>query len=260
MPSLSIQPRVLFGRSRELASMRVKVPNRLMRGSKQLLVALGFGLLSSSSGVLLAEETLGLPYTVVKANPAEDKWHQQDVEIAAEMVKTAEEDFVEIAADPIIELVMTEVPPDSYESSYPRGTDVYKAMDEHRFDEDFVEIAAEPSTKLVMKEVAPDSYGSSYRSGIDVYKAMAEHSFDDEPMWVVYAKADPAMTLPEVVVIPVSMDRLYTHITAAAEIIDPIARGEDKVYLRINELPENPASSDQRKPRPRRFFSESSNL
>lgn len=216
MPSLSIPPRVLFGRSRELASMRVKVPNRLMRGSKQLLVALGFGLLSSSSGALLAEETLGLPYTVVKANPAEDKWHQQDVEIAAEMVKTAEEDFVEIAADPIIELVMT--------------------------------------------EVAPDSYGSSYRSGIDVYKAMAEHSFDDEPMWVVYAKADPAMTLPEVVVIPVSMDRLYTHITAAAEIIDPIARGEDKVYLRINELPENPASSDQRKPRPRRFFSESSNL
>ncbi|MEH6823201.1 MAG: hypothetical protein V7629_04720 [Motiliproteus sp.] len=104
--------------------------------------------------------------------------------------------------------------------------------------------------------VAPDGFSSGYRSGIDVYKNMAEHSFDDEPMVVIYAKADPAMALPEVVVISASIDSEYTHITAAEVIIDPIAWGEEAIYLQISEQSDAPGAGAPSTLKQRRFFTE----
>lgn len=132
---------------------------------------------------------------------------------------------------------------------------------EARHSERDVEVAAGPVVALEEGnvEIAPDAYSSHYRSGIDVYRELNEGSFDDEPMLVVYAKADPALALPEVVVIPASRDINYTHITAAERIIDPIARGEDLIFLRLGGLADQPETPPS-KPKQRRFFSQESNL
>lgn len=169
-------------------------------------------LLVCGSGVLLAASTIGLPYTLVMPDRIEDRHWDQDVEISAETVTALEEGDVEIAAEPVLEPVML--------------------------------------------EVAPDSFNRRYRSGIDVYKNMTEHGFDDEPMAVIYAKADPAMALPEVVVVPASKDSNYSHITAAEAIADQIARGEDKIYLSIDALPVESGAAASGKPEQRRFFTE----
>ncbi|MEH6471913.1 MAG: hypothetical protein V7752_11735 [Halopseudomonas sp.] len=187
--------------------------------SLRLAVLSGVAWLALPS-VLLAESLVGLPYLIVPAgisdNLQSESYINDYFEIKAEPINDLEAGFIEIAADPVMEPEMIEVP--------------------------------------------PDRYSRGYRSGIDVYRYMAEHSFDDEPMLVVYAKADPAMALPEVVVIAASIDPNFTHVTAAEAIIDPIVQGEDRVYLHISTPPEPPAGV-ARPPSPvepmkRRFFTD----
>ena len=125
---------------------------------------------------------------------------------------------------------------------------------------DYIETQAEPMPEPEMVEIAPDPYSREYRSGVDVYKAMGERSFDDEPMLVVYPAVDPAMAPPEIVVTPASIEVAYTHITPAQQIIDPIAQGEDAIFLLISSPPEPPSGAQPlEKPsrkKQRRFFSQ----
>ncbi|MFT5720327.1 MAG: hypothetical protein ACI9W6_000617 [Motiliproteus sp.] len=194
--------------------------DRLRRRALSLTAVL---LLGCRSGVLLAAGEIGLPYAVVPAGP-DDAWQRApDVEIAAGPV-TAKESAPETAKEA-----------------------------------GFVEIAAGPVAVLSLVEVPPDPYSRGYRSGIDVYRSLSEDGFDNEPMPVVYARADPARALPDVVVTPASSDRRYSHITAAQRHSDPVALGEDRIHLTINTLPVENRSSLPLKPSKKRFFSQKQN-
>jgi hypothetical protein len=110
-----------------------------------------------------------------------------------------------------------------------------------------------------MVEVVPDLFSASYRHGKEVYKEMAEHSFDNEPMLVIVPESDPMMAPPAVVVVPASVDLDAIHIVAAQRVIDPVALGEDKIFL---DLSAPPATLDLtgskaavQQPKERRFFS-----
>ncbi|MFT6915636.1 MAG: hypothetical protein ACJAWL_001946 [Motiliproteus sp.] len=120
----------------------------------------------------------------------------------------------------------------------------------------FVEIVAGPVAVLSMVEVAPDPFSAGYRSGIDVYRSLSEDGFDNEPMQVVYARADPARALPDVVVTQSSSALSYHHVTAAQQQVEPVALGEDRIHLTIDTLPVEDPSPLPPNPQKRRFFSQ----
>jgi hypothetical protein len=123
----------------------------------------------------------------------------------------------------------------------------------------YVQVRGERLVEPPMVEVAPDPFSYDYRHGDRVYKEMAEHSFDSEPMQVVFPETDPALAPPPVVVVPASVDQPWVHIVAAQQVVDPIARGEDKIFLELSEPPapinavEPPGQLQKSKER--RFFS-----
>ena len=122
---------------------------------------------------------------------------------------------------------------------------------------EYIETAADPVIEQKMVEIAPDGYSRSYRSGFDVYKMMTEESFDDEPMVVIVPAADPSLQT-DIVVIAAYTPEVYTDVTPAEKIIDPIARGEDEIYLQISMPPEPPEGYQPKPvvtPKERRFFS-----
>ncbi len=258
---------------RLLLTGKYRLPPRLT--TLGLTVFIGCG-----SGVLLAASTIGLPYTLVPSavseklrdvDSVESAWievapdafssgYRSGIDVYKSMAEHSFDDepmvVVYAKADPAMalpEVVVTSASIDSEYTHITAAEAIPSAASEQHRDVDSVEHA--------WVEVAPDAFSSRYRSGIDVYKNMAEHSFDDEPMVVTYAKADPAMALPEVVVISASIDSEYTHITAAEAIIDPLARGEDKIYLQITApsaaLSDAPGAAAPGKPKQRRFFTES---
>lgn len=198
--------------------MRRLLTARIRHGALAAVLLLG-----CYSGLLLAASGIGLPYTVVAAGADEDRqWGRSH----SDAVVGQEQGYVVIVADPVVGPAHN------------------------------VDIAAGPLLLLSPVEVAPDSFSAGYRSGIDVYRSIAEGGLDNEPMRVVYAQADPAMALPEVVVTPASIDQSYDHITAAQPLIDPVIRGEDRIYLTINTLPAEERSPLPLKPQQRRFFSQ----
>lgn len=107
-----------------------------------------------------------------------------------------------------------------------------------------------------MVEVPADGYSSSYRNGIDVYKEMADEGFDDEPMVVVFPEADASL-VTDIVVIAASSESVYTHVTSAQAVVDPVAWGEDEIYLQISAPPDPLEGEGVKvvKPKERRFFS-----
>ena len=107
-----------------------------------------------------------------------------------------------------------------------------------------------------MVEIAADGYSSRYRNGIDVYKEMTDEGFDSEPMVVVIPEADASL-VTDIVVIAASSESVYTHVTSEKAVIDPVARGEDEIYLQIS-APPDPLEGERVKvvkPKERRFFS-----
>jgi hypothetical protein len=122
---------------------------------------------------------------------------------------------------------------------------------------EYIETVADAVNEPVLVEIAPDRYSRTYRSGIDVYKMMSDEGFDDEPMVVIAPEVDLSLQ-PRIVVIAAYSPPVYTHVTAAQAIIDPVARGEDAIYLLISSPPEPPEGRRPKavvKPKERRFFS-----
>ncbi|MEH6652414.1 MAG: hypothetical protein V7707_20555 [Motiliproteus sp.] len=107
-----------------------------------------------------------------------------------------------------------------------------------------------------MIEIPADGYSTSYRNGIDVYKEITDQGFDNEPMVVIYPEADPSL-VTDIVVIAASSESVYTHVTPAQSVVDPVAQGEDDIYLQIS-APPDPLEGERVKvikPKERRFFS-----
>ncbi|WP_133297376.1 hypothetical protein [Motiliproteus coralliicola] len=122
----------------------------------------------------------------------------------------------------------------------------------------YLEIKADPYPEPPMVEVVPDRFSMTYRNGREVYKEMAEHSFDDEPMVEVAPMADPALALPEVVVVASHSEPLYTHITVGERVVDAVPTGEDKIFLQISAVEVSPETARRealRRFQSRRFFS-----
>ncbi|WP_421861933.1 hypothetical protein [Motiliproteus sp.] len=122
----------------------------------------------------------------------------------------------------------------------------------------YLEIKADPYPEPPMVEVVPDNFSMTYRNGREVYKEMAEHSFDDEPMVEIAPAADPALALPEVVVVASHSEPVYTHVTVGERVVDAIPTGEDKIFLQISAVEVSPEAARRdalRRFQSRRFFS-----
>ncbi len=122
---------------------------------------------------------------------------------------------------------------------------------------EYIETAADPVIEPLMVEIVPDSYSRSYRNATDVYKDMTENSFDNEPMVVIAPETDHSLET-DIVVIAAYTAPEVIHVTPSQKIVDPIARGEDAIYLQISLPPEPPGGFEPKaviKPKERRFFS-----